>query len=136
MTYLTFCDRCPHWLRRLVRRWYRRLQMDWRVSVELTDDDDLSAGSEFTVQGRTLSLPTYRTATMWLSEDLQAGDDTEHIVLHELRHAHYEAIIHLLNQCWDGRKKMDKETATRMMRDLIEGMIEADVKVLLKLAGK
>lgn len=134
--YLTFCSQSRTWLKRLVRRWYRRLQYDWRVNVELVDTEELTGGGEFTVLGKTLALPVYRTATIWISEDAEEGDDAEWLVLHELLHLKYEIVMHVLNQCWDERRKIDKAKATQLMRDAIETMIEQDVKVMMRLAGK
>ncbi len=129
---LVFANDVPRWLQVMVRRWYVYLRLEeWAVNVEMlahtelqgTEDDDL-------IHAVTYPLPEYLRASIVFSEDL-TRDDAEPFVVHELLHLQLAGIELTFSQCWDGRKRLDRERALKMVAHKIEETIERIVRILL-----
>lgn len=118
------------WVVRAIRRWVRLQDMGgWTITVSMEDSDVLGED----VYGRCGALPQYRSAHIYLLEDIQNDEDGRHTVYHECRHPHYEGIMNRLDIAWDGRRKVTKEQAVRMFREEIEMMVERDVEMMRRL---
>ena len=130
---LYFSRTAPQWLRRLTRRWVRRLNLDeWRIETSWEDAEDYAISCGEDTQGITVAYPEYFSATISYPDALPNDEYGADIVLHELRHLHYAPVFNLLNLCWDGRRRISKAHANRMFSELVEKLIQQDVTVLRK----
>jgi len=130
---LTFSATAPHWLRRLTRRWVRRLGLgEWRIETTWEDAEDYAAENGEDVSGTSLAYPEYFSAHIAYPDCLPNDEHTADTVLHELRHLHYAAISNLPDHCWDGRRRVSRAHAHRMFDELIERLIQQDVTILRK----
>lgn len=128
---IRFTDDVKGWQKRAVRKYCRIFGLeDWTIEVGLADEDVL--GEQ--VHGICDSLPQYLTATITLHETDVANDDRGlHVIAHECRHPHYEAVTQLFSHLWDGRRKVDRATAQKMLESLIEELVERDIQMLRRL---
>lgn len=130
-SHLTFSETTPMWLKILVRRWYRKLRLhDWRVEIDMAQYDELQGGDDELIQAITYPLPEYLRAKIVFSEELDR-ETAEEFVIHELLHLHLAGVELIFCQCWDGRKRLDRKAALRLVNDTVETIIERMVKVLL-----
>lgn len=132
----------PQWMRRMCRRWARVLGFeDWKIEISRATDDEMREGAGFhaddarIVAGLANVMPEYLAATIEFNEDVRAHE-AEEFVIHELLHAHYSPFEKLLDQLWDGRRRVDRATARVMLGDLIEASIQRHVRQLQRARGR
>lgn len=119
---LTISGKITRAMAATLRRWYKRLRLqDWTIDAQVIPRQELHefAGE---CEGCALMNSVYLNGVIYLADDLTPAD--EWVYFHELRHAHYDQIRHVFTQCWDGRRRMRKAEAERLMRDMIERCIQ------------
>lgn len=129
---IVFANDVPRWLQSMVKRWYVWLRLEeWAVDVEILSHDELQGTDEDDlIHAITFPLPEYLRARIVFSEEL-TRQDAEQFVVHELLHLHLAGIELTFSQCWDGRKRLDRERALKLVAHKIEETIERIVRVLL-----
>lgn len=127
---LKFDKDIPEWMRRIIRRWYKRLNLgEWQIRVSWEEDED--DADEGSTQATIAFLPQYLDAHLYLSREIDR-ERFEHCVLHELRHCSLSWIEHAVKRAWDGRRKLGRDEAIDTVRDAIETIIQRDVDIFLK----
>lgn len=131
---IRFDSAVPHWLRAHCRRWFRLLfPDDWRLRIAMQDADEIEQEHGAGTVAVTVSLPTYLDAAVWFGDGIENSDDVWRVIVHEMRHSHYQQITNLFDMAWDGRRKMGKADMAIVLADLIEQMIQRDVAIIAKL---
>lgn len=128
---IVFANDVPRWLQVMVKRWYVYLRLEeWAVNVEMLSHTELQETEDGLIHAVSYPLPEYLRASIVFSEDV-TRDDAEPFVVHELLHLHLAGIELTFSQCWDGRKRLDRERALKLVAHKIEETIERIVRVLL-----
>lgn len=129
---LIFADNVPRWMRTVARRWVRILgYVDWKISLSRQSAEDIPEDEESAAQtlGYTHVLAEYLSADVTISDGM-GQEEAEAILCHEFLHNHYESFTLLFDQLWDGRRKLDRQTARTMLAHLIEDRIQRHVQQL------
>lgn len=127
---LRFDPDVPEWMRRAIRRWYKRLNLhEWQVRVSLEDADDLDADDQ--TQALIAPLPQYLDAHLTIRSDIER-DSFEACVIHELRHLAYSWIEQEVARVWDARRKLHRDEALSAITNVIETLIQRDVDIFMK----
>lgn len=133
---IRFDNDVPHWLRRLCRRWFRVLYPEnWTLHVRMMAVKEMEKRYGATTVAVTVSEVAHTDIGIWFSAGLRNEPDVWRTVVHELRHAFFAEFTALLDYLWDGRRKIGKADAHKLLDRLIERMIQQDVTVIAKLKG-
>ena len=126
---LKFDADIPEWMRRVIRRWYKRLNLhEWQIRVSWDEDESDDEGQ---TQAYIVFLPQYLDAHLFICAEIDR-EHFEHCVLHELRHCSLSWIDHAIKHAWDGRRKLARDEALRLVSNVIETIIQRDVDIFLK----
>lgn len=129
---LKFGDGVPGWLRQIASRWVNRIvPADWTITLMMSDTKSLEKNLGDGTRGASRAFPEQLDAAIWMADTVLNTEETERIVLHEIRHAHYWAISQVFSQAW-GSRKMNREHAEKLLDDKIEELIERDVNLFLR----
>jgi len=132
-TRIRFGDDVPHWLRRLCRRWFGLLYSEeWTLSVEMCDAAELEKRHGAGTLAETTSAIAHRDIAVWFSRDFADDSQAWRTVAHELRHPFFAEFAAAIDYLWDGRRKLSKRDAHKMLADLTEKMIQLDVATYAK----
>ena len=130
---LKFRESVPKWIQRIAMRWVNRITpSDWTITFIMENVAELEKNTGKGTRAYSLAYPEQLDAAVWIAEGIEQDEETERIILHEIRHAHYWCLKQVLSQAWDGRRKMTFAQADKLLDDKIEEMIERDVNVFLR----
>lgn len=125
---LKFDRDIPEWMRRIIRRWYKRLNLgEWQIRVSIDPDAEEDDPTQATIA----TLPHYLDAHLFIRADVNR-ESFEALVVHELRHANYSWIEQEAARVWDGRRKLTRDEAMNAITAVIETLIQRDVDIFLK----
>lgn len=138
MKHLIFDKNVPAWVRRIARRWVKRLMLeDWSINIAIVAEDEM--GSDDTMIIAMVDVPCSRRATkvhitQYLKANIEISDavereEMEYVLKHELRHLSYSWFEHIFRQSWDQRRRLDLPSALRLLSDKTEELIERDCKI-------
>jgi len=131
---IRFDNDVPRWLRVLCRRWFRVLYSeDWTLHVRMMEASEMRKRYGATTVAVTAAEVAHSDICIWFADDTRNEQDMWRTVVHELRHAFFAEFTALLDYLWDGRRKVGKADAHKLLDKLIEQAIQRDVAILAKL---
>lgn len=131
---IRFDKSVPEWLRRHCRRWFRALYSEeWTLAVRMHDAADLRKRYGKGVQAVTATEAAHFDISIWFADDVKDYPLMWRTVFHELRHPFFAEVTDLFDYLWDGRRKVGRADARRLLNELIERKIQSDVAVIAKL---
>lgn len=135
-TRIRFDDAVPRWLRIHCRRWFRLLYSeDWTLTVQMMDAATMQRKYGSTTIALTATEAEHFDIAIWFADTVKNEPLMWRTVFHELRHPFFAEVTDLFDYLWDGRRKVAKEDARKLLDALIERKIQSDVAIIAKLKG-
>lgn len=130
---IDFGKRVPRWLRGLASKWAGRiLPTDWTVWVDTATRAELEKKLGKGTNAMSSALPEYLDLAVWFASDQKNDSQAQRDFVHELRHGHYAAFVQLFRLAWDGRYKMRRKHALKLLDNLIETSIQRDTELFIR----
>src|SRR4030095_6731972 len=133
--HLIFAKNVPASVRRIAKRWVRRLRLeDWTIIFTVVPEDELHSDIMAVVdvpcsrRATSVSIAQYLKADIEISDSV-GRDEMEYVIQHELRHLGYSWFEHIVRQAGDGRPRLDLPSTLRLLSDKTEELIERDCKI-------